>query len=394
MEVLFDETEEMLRRSARAMLEAESPPQLARDAETDPRGYSVDLWEKIAELGWLGLALPEAYGGQELGLTYLGIIAAELGRTVAPVPFHATMMAALTIAAEGSAEQRSNILPSVAQGQRVLTWAFIEDDPRLAPQAVKLQARQDGDGFVLNGVKRFVEYGDTADACVVVCRTLPDSSGTDGISLLLVDLKSAGIDTSKRYATIAKENIGEVTFSDVRVPAENLIGTLHEGWPAAARMLDRGIALLCAQMAGASRKALEFAVEYAKHRTAFGRPIGAFQTIAHTCANMLIAVEGAELLSYEALWRLDNGLPAEAEVSQAKAFCSEACLEAVRNANVIHGGLALTEELNLNLWYRRVATWATRLGTAPEHRARVATSILGPVQASTATLPQMASASV
>jgi alkylation response protein AidB-like acyl-CoA dehydrogenase len=376
MNVLFDETEEMLQRTARAMLEIESPVSLARDAEVDELGYSVELWAKMAELGWLGLALPEEYGGQALGLTYLGIIAAELGRAVAPVPFHSTMMAALTIAAEGTTEQRSAALPEVARGASVLTWAFTEEDPRLVPEAIKLEARQDGDGFVLNGVKRFVEYANTAQSCLVACRTLPGSRGREGISLLLVDLKAAGL-TSSKYNTIAKENIGELAFQDVRVPAANLIGPLDGGWSAIERMLDRGTALLCAQMAGASRRSMEFAVDYAKHRSAFGRPIGAFQTIAHTCADMLIWVEGAELLSYEALWRLENGLPAEAEVSQAKAFCSEKCMATVRSANVVHGGLAMTSELNLNLWFRRVATWATRLGTAPEHRARLATSILG-----------------
>jgi alkylation response protein AidB-like acyl-CoA dehydrogenase len=376
MEVLFDEAEEMLRRSAREVLDHESPPRLAREAEADPRAYSADLWAKIADLGWLGLALPEEQGGQDLGLTYLGIITAELGRAVAPIPFHPTMMAALTIAAEGTSEQRNAILPPVSRGATVLTWAFTEDDPRLVPEAVKLAAREDGDSFVLNGVKRFVEYGDSADTCVVVCRTRSGSTGADGLSLLIVDLRAAGIGW-RRYNTIAKESIGELTFDDVRVPASNLIGPLHGGWPATVRMLDRGAALLCAQMAGACRKALELAVDYAKHRTAFGRPVGAFQSIAHTCADMLIGVEGAELLAYDALWRLDHGLPAEAEVSQAKAFCSEQCMAIVRNANVIHGGLAMTSELNLNLWFRRVSAWATRLGTAPEHRARVAVAILG-----------------
>jgi alkylation response protein AidB-like acyl-CoA dehydrogenase len=209
----------------------------------------------------------------------------------------------------------------------------------------------------------------------------------------LVDLKAPGI-TYNRFDTITKENLGELTFSDVRVPLSSLIGSLDNGWTAAVQMLDRGTALLCAQMAGASRRALEFAVDYAKNRTAFGRPIGSFQTIAHTCANMLIAVEGAELLTYEALWRLESGLPAQAEVSQAKAFCSDECLATVRNANVIHGGLAMTAELNLNLWFRRVSAWAMRLGTAPEHRARVATSILGSAQGSKAEPALMASAGV
>ena len=121
---------------------------------------------------------------------------------------------------------------------------------------------------------------------------------------------------------------------------------------------------------------MELAVEYAKHRMAFGRPIGAFQVISHSLADMLIWMDGCELLSYEALWRLDQGLPASVEVSQAKAFCNDKCLATARNANIVHGGIAFTWELNLNLWFRRASAWATRLGSSFEHRARVAESIL------------------
>lgn len=376
MDVLFDETEEMLRRSTREMLEVESPPQLARDMESDPRGYSAELWTKMAALGWLGLAIPEQYGGQGLGLTYLGIVAEELGRAVAPVPFHSTMTAALAIVHDGSDEQRRSVLPRVSSGAATLTWAMTEEDPRLRPEAVMMAAAEDGDHFLLTGTKRFVEFAQFADYCLVVCRTQPGSTGEQGLSLFLVDMRTSGISMSP-LITIAKDSMGEVKFANVRVPSANLVGTLHRGWPVVERMLDRGTALLCAQMTGASRKAMELAVDYAKHRVAFGRPIGSFQTIAHICADMLIWVDGCELLTYEALWRLDNGLLARAEVSQAKSFCSEKCVATVRNANVIHGGLAMTAELNLNLWFRRVSAWATRMGTPFEHRARLADAVLG-----------------
>ncbi len=377
MDVLFNETEELLRSSAREMLEIESPSQLVREMEVDPQGYSPDLWKKMADLGWLGMALPEAYGGQELGLTYMGIVAEELGRAVAPVPFLSTMTAALAIAADGTDEQRQLVLPEVNEGKAVLTWAFTEDDPRHIPEAIKMTAQPDGGDFVLNGHKRFVEFSEAADYCLVACRTKPGTTGADGISLLMIDMRTPGI-THNPLNTQAKDPIADVTFKDVRVPKTNVVGAADAGWPAVQQMLDRGTALLCAQMAGAARKTLELAVEYAKHRVAFGRPIGSFQTIAHTLADMLIWVDGAELLTYEALWRLDNGLDATAEVSQAKAFCSEKCLATARNANVVHGGLALTAELNLNLWFRRIASWSSRLGSPIEHRRRVAAAILGP----------------
>lgn len=381
MDVLFNESEQMLQHSAREMLEHESPPDLPRSIEGDPVGYAPDLWKKMAELGWLGLALPEEHGGQGLGLTYLGILSGELGRSLAPVPFHCTQTAALTLAEAGTDAQRAAVLPPVAAGDTILTWALTEGDPRfLTPDAVNMPAVEDGDDLVLTGTKLFVEHFAAADQCLVVCRTRAGSHGAEGISLVLVDTTSAGL-TSSELTNIAKDRLSEVTFQDVRVPKANVVGTLHQGWPVVEGMVNRATALLCMQMSGGARRALELAVEYSKHREAFGRPIGSFQAMAHTMADMLIWIDGCELVTYEALWRLENGLPADAHVSQAKAFTSEKCLAAVRNANIVHGGIAATWELNLNLWFRRVSAWSTRLGSAYEHRARVASAVLDPVGA-------------
>lgn len=376
MDVLFNEFEEMLKQSARNTLEVESSPALVRESEVDPLGYAPNLWKKIADLGWLGLALPEAYGGQGLGLSALGILAAELGRVVAPVPFHCTMTAALTIAEVGTERQRAAILPRVVQGEAILTWALTEADPRfLTPDAVQMQATVDGDSLVLNGTKLFVEHFESAAQCLVVCRTAPGKTGAAGISVVLVDPKSAGLEVTS-LANLAKEKLSRVDFTNVRVPRANVVGTEGQGWPVVEAMVNRSAALLSIQMSGAARRALEYAVEYAKGREAFGRPIGAFQSIAHTLADTLIWIDGCDLIAYQALWRLEKGLPAAVQVSQAKAFCSEKVIAAVRNANVVHGGVAATAELDLQLWFRRASAWATRLGTPSEHRARVAHAVL------------------
>ncbi|MDA0300958.1 MAG: acyl-CoA/acyl-ACP dehydrogenase [Chloroflexi bacterium] len=376
MDVLFNEFEEMLKQSTRSTLELEAPPSLVREAEADPLGYSPVLWKKLAELGWTGLALPTGYGGQGLGLSSLGIVMAELGRAVAPVPFHCTMTAALTIAEAGNDNQRAAILPGVVQGDTILTWALTEADPRfLTPDAVQMQATVDGDSLVLNGTKLFVEHFESSGQCLVVCRTSPGKTGAAGISVVLVDPKSAGL-TVTPLANIAKEKLSRVDFTNVRVPRSNVIGVEGEGWAIVEGMVNRAAALLSIQMSGAARRALEYAVEYAKGREAFGRPIGAFQSIAHTLADTIIWIDGCDLIAYEALWRLEQGLPAAVQVSQAKAFCSEKVVAAVRNANVVHGGIAATAELNLQLWFRRASAWATRLGTPSEHRARVAHAVL------------------
>ena len=375
MDILQNEEERMLKASAREFLEVECPPSLVRDMEIDERGYPSELWGKVVNLGWLGLALPEKYGGQGLPLTYLGIILEEMGRYLAPLPVHSTITAALTIAEDGTEEQRQEYLPSVANGDSIMTWAFTEQNPRFVPGAINAQATADGDDFIINGTKLFVDNFIVADKCLVVCRTAPASSDNEGISLFLVDTNSAGI-SQISLLTMAKDKQSEVTFDNVRVPKANMIGKLNEGWPVVQRMLDRATVLLCCQLVGAARMDAEMAIEYAKNRTAFGRPIGAFQSVAHMCADMIIWVDGGQLLTYVALWKLDQGLPASVEISQAKAFSNEKCEAVVRYGQMIHGGIGFMMEFNLHLWFRRVSAWTMKLGTTFEHRAKIADALL------------------
>jgi alkylation response protein AidB-like acyl-CoA dehydrogenase len=375
MDVLLNADELMLRNSARAFLEAECPPALARKMESDPRGYPPELWRKAAEMGWPGMALPEEYGGLDLPLVQLGLVLEEAGRVIAPLPLHSTVVAALTIAKDGTDAQREAVLPGVARGDTVLTWAFTEQDPRLLPETVKTRATASGGDFVIDGVKLFADNFVAADQCLVACRTAPATPGSAGLSLFLVDAKRPGI-SSTPLVTLAKDRQSEVAFRNVRVPRANLVGELHQGWPVIERMLDRATALLCAQMLGAARKDAEMAIEYSKYREAFGQPIGAFQSLQHICADMIIWIDGGCLLTYEALWKMDQGLPASVEVSQAKAFCNDKCAVVARHAQAIHGGIGFMMELDLQLWFRRISAWTMRLGTTFEHRARIARALL------------------
>ena len=343
--------------------------------EKDEQGYPPELWRKMSDLGWFGMSIPEPYGGQGLPLTYLGIILEEVGRAIAPVPFHSTAVPALTIVSQGTQEQRQEILPRVSRGDLMMTWAFQEQDPRLLPEAVHVQAVAVGDEFVITGTKMFVDNFNVAEKCLVACRTAPASPDNEGISLFLVDTNAAGL-SHIPLTTLAKDKQSKVQFDQVRVPQVNLVGELNQGWPIAQAMLDRGTALLCAQIVGATRKDIEMAIEYAKNRVAFGRPIGAFQSVQHMCADMTIWVDGAQMLTYEALWKMDQGLPASVEVSQAKAFCNDKCQAAVRSSQVLHGGMGFMMEFDLHLWYRRVCAWTMRLGTSFEHRARVSRALL------------------
>ena len=375
MDILPSEEEQMLKNVAREFLETEISTAMDREMELDELGYPPALWKQMADLGWLGLALPEQYGGQELPLTYLGLIMQEAGRVLAPVPLHSTMVAALTVAEAGSDQQKQDILPAVSDGGMVLTWGIAERDPRLIPEAMTLEAVTDGDGWVLNGTKMFVDNFVVAQRCLVAARTAPASDSHQGISLFLVDTTGTGVNQTA-LTTLAKDKQSRVDFKGHRVEASALVGGLNQGWPIVEAMLDRGTALLCCQMTGAARKDAEMAIEYAKNRVAFGRPIGSFQSVQHMLADMILHVDGGEMLTFEALWKMDEGLPASVEVSQAKAFCNEKCESVVRTSQVIHGGIGFMMEFDLHLWFRRVTSWTMLLGTTYDHRSRIASALL------------------
>ena len=375
MDILPSEEEQLLKNAARDFLEAEISTGMVREMELDENGYPPALWRQMAELGWLGLAVPEEYGGQGLSLTYLGMVMEELGRVLAPVPMHSTMVAALTVAEAGTEDQKRELLPAVCSGDMVMTWAVIERDPRLIPSAIVEQARADGDGWVVNGTKMFVDNFNVARRCLVAVRTAPASVENEGISLFLIDPNGSGV-SQTALVTIAKDKQSRVTFDNLRLSESDLVGELHGGWPIIEQMLERATALLCCQMVGATRKDAEMAIDYAKNRVAFGRPIASFQSIQHMCADMLLFTDGVQLLTYEALWKMERGMPAGVEVSQAKAFANEKCEAVVRQSQVIHGGIGFMMEFDLHLWLRRVSAWTMRLGTTFDHRAKIASALL------------------
>lgn len=365
----------MIKNAVREFLEAESPTSLVRAMEKDPLGYPPELWQKMAELDWFGLSLPEQYGGQGLELTYLGILFHEIGRHITPVPLHSTQVPALIIAKHGSDAMKQEVLPRVCKGDLIMTFAFQEMDARLLPEAIKTEAKRDGDSFVLTGTKTFVDNFNVAEKFLVAARTSSGSDPRDGITVFLVDTNANGV-SSQAYVTTAKDKQHKVTLNGVRVPAANVVGEVDKGWPVARDLMDYATAFIAAQICGAARKDAELAFEYSKGRIAFGRPIGSFQSLQHLMADMLIWIDGAQLLTEEAIWRLSEGLPASVEVSQAKAFANEKCLAACRSSQQIHGGIGFMMEFDLHLWYRRVAAWGMRYGSSFEHRARVATALL------------------
>lgn len=376
MDVLLDDDEAAVQTAAAAFLSTESTAALVRMAERDPDRVSRELWAKVVELGWVGISLPEECGGQELPLSYLGLLFEELGRQLAPIPMLSTMVSALILARHGSPAQRQS-LRHVVDGKLTLTYAVQERDGAWSADAVTLAGTVAGDQLVLNGEKAFVDNFRSAGGCLVVFRMKGGS-----LALVLVDPKAPGISVED-LVTTAGDAEAIVRFDDVRVDLTDMVGSPETGRAIVLELMDLATAFITALMVGAAGEATHRAVEYAKGRNAFGQPIGSFQAIQHMAADMTIGVDGAQLLVREAIYRISNGLSARVEVAQAKAFASEKCLAAVRMAQQIHGGIGFIAEFDQQLWYRRVAAWSLRCGTAPEHRLLVAESLLdrqGPVR--------------
>ncbi len=369
MDLGLTEDQEMLRSMAREFIEQETPRTFVRDMEEDDRGFTADMWQKIAQVGWLGLIVPEEHGGTGQSLVDLGILLEEVGHGVMPGPFFNTALVTVAILDAGSDAQKAEFLPRIAAGDLIATAAILEPYSRLDANGINLEASASGDGYTLNGTKMFVENAHAADYLLVAART--GGSGEDGITLLLVDAQSDGVSVDK-LKTIATDNQCEVTFNNVSVSGANVLGEAGNGWSVLRLLLQKGAALRCTQMVGALQEVLDMTVEYVKNRVQFGRPIGSFQAIQHYCANMATDVDGSRFITYQAIWRLGEGLPSDLEVSSAKAWVSDSAQRVAATAHQCHGAIGFTQEHDLQLFTRRLKAWEVSFGDGDYHRERVA----------------------
>ena len=368
MDTGLNEHQQMLLSSAGAFLRQESPRTFVRQMEKDERGFTLELWRKIAELGWLGLIVPEEYGGIGQGFLDLGLLMEEVGRHLLPGPFFDTALTSAILLEAANEEQKKEFLPMLASGDLIGTVAILEPYSKLAPEGIQTQAVADGDSFALNGTKVFVPYAHTADYLVTCART---GDGAEDITVFLVDARADGVKVD-RLQTVGSDFQCEVALNSVSVPAANVLGRVNEGWPIVWSAIKKGATLRSAQMSGAMQEILDMTVEYLKNRMAFGRPIGTFQALQHYAANMAMDADGSRYITYQALWSLDENLASELEVAAAKAWVSDAGLRVAGYAHQSHGAIGFTEDYDLQLFTRRLKAWETSFGNAQYHRDRIA----------------------
>ena len=330
----------------------------------------TQLWAQLASLGFLGLPFGGEHGGSEGSLMDLAVVLEEFGRAIGPPAYTQTVvLCGLALRDHAAKEVRDEWIPRIVEGSARLSLALADADGLDDPDTITTTARREGDTVVLDGVKRFVEEADRSDALLVVAC----EAGGGPPVLALVERGAPGVEL-RRQRTTAGGSVDEVRLASVRVPASRVVGDGDgtHGATALRSVLRLGTVAACLDMVGAATAVLEMAVAYAGERQQFGRKIGSFQAVQHHASNMAVDVEAARLITYQAAWKLAEGLDAELEVAMAKAWTSEAYRRVATLGHQIFGGIGLMREHDMHLYLRRSRRDELAFGDAPFHLDRIA----------------------
>jgi len=372
MDFGLSEEQELLQQSARDFLARECPPTLVREMIRSDDGFSRSLHEKMAGMGWTGLIVPEKFGGLGLHMLDLAVLAEEMGRVVLPGPFFsASVLAALTLVHSSVNALKQEWLPRIAAGQAIGTLAFLEASDRLDAEGITARCAKTRNGYRLRGTKMFVTDAHVADFLIAACRSR--GAGEAGVCLFLLPRDTPGVSVLPLHSIDQTRRPCEVVFRNVEVPASALLAEETKGWKVLRRVIDGACVVLAADCIGGAQRALEMAVEYAKVREQFGRPIGSFQAIKHIAAEMVSEIEPARALVWYAAYAYDDEPRAAARAAaMAKARLSDVYSRATNRAVQIHGGIGFTWEHDMHLWFKRAKWNETAFGDATLHRERLA----------------------
>jgi len=376
MDFIVTKEQKQMQKAAREFLKKECSSEIVRELEQSETGFSDRIWNKMAELDWMALIVPEEYDGVGGNLIDLILMLEEMGRACLPGPFFSTVVVGgMGIARFGSDVQKKSCLPRIADANMKVTLALSEPgSTRWDPFMISVTAQQEGSGYILNGTKLFVPDAHIADHAICVARTSGSGNDRSGITLFIVDLKSDGISMTP-LKTVGGDRQYEVVFKDAGVEAIDILGEVNKGSDCLEYILNCAAVCKSAEMVGGAQNVLEMASDYAKERSQFGKQIGSFQAIQHHCADMLIVLEGARFMTYKAAWLLDNEESCDKEIAIAKAWTSDAYRQIVALGHQVQGGAAFMEEHDMQLFSRRAAAAAVAYGDADFHRERVARAL-------------------
>lgn len=366
--------QEMLKRTARDFLAKQCPPTVVWEMAKDERGYPLELWQRMAELGWMGLVLPEEYEGAGASLADLMVLLEEMGRACLPGPFFSTVLGGMLIKEAGTAAQKAALLPKIARGESIITLSLLEPNLKYGHEGIRLAAVADGAAYRLSGTKLFVPDAHVADYVICAARTSDARADSEGISLFLLRMSDGQVPgvSIAPLRTMAGDKQYELVLDNARVAAADVLGEIDGGWKPLDKVLQVAALGKCAEAVGAIKKTLEMDVEHGKTRIQFGVPIGSFQAVQHHCANIATDKDIAEFLTHYAAWKLDRGDECAREVSMAKAFVGDAYIRTVVRGHQVLGGVGLTEEHEMPLYSKRAPAVQQLFGSTDYHRELIA----------------------
>ena len=352
----------MMQALARDFLTDEYTDKILR-ATVAEEEYDAELWKKISAINLTGLGIPEEYGGVGDFLD-LAVVLEEMGRTCFISPFFSSVvLGASTIIGAGSEEQKQQYLRGIAEGKHIITLAVAESSGSYEPETITVKAEQQGNNYIINGRKLFVTDAKAADYLICAARTGDNGNNGEGITLFVLDINTDGLSVNP-LQTVSGDKMCEVVFDNVKVGRDSILGEKDNGWSYLEKVLQKANVARCAEMVGLSRQALNFTLDYAKERIAFGHPIGAFQSIQHRCADMLMDIDGARFITYQAAWKISEGLPSEKEVAIAKAWVSRASRRVMKSAHQVHGAIGFSEDHILHYYTKKARANESGFGDA------------------------------
>jgi alkylation response protein AidB-like acyl-CoA dehydrogenase len=332
-------------------------------------GYGTDLWKRFGELGLTGIAIPESHGGLGLGATEAALVLEEIGRNLTPSPFLTTAIAAAR-AIEGTAHAE-HWYPQILSGEAVVALA-VDEGPTHAPEGTALQAKRQGNGFVLSGSKQFVVHGNSADMVLTLARTAGSIGESDGLTLFAVPKGASGLNVESA-TLVDSSKAARLTFEDVSLDADAVVGEVDGGWAPLSRALNAGRTGAAAELVGVASGASAMTFDYLKQRKQFGKAIGEFQALQHRAAHLYGEIEIARAAAFKTAQLIDSGDErAELYVSVAKAKAADVASLAAREGVQMHGGIGMTDEHDIGLFMKRAAVLGELFGDVYYHRRRVA----------------------
>lgn len=367
----LSENEEMLKKAALDFLHRDAPNKVIQVLQGTDTGYTDDLWRKAAGMGWLGIIIPEQYGGTGNPLTSAGVLFEALGTGPLPGPYFSSgILGSLLVLEAGNEEQKKSILPDVAEGKKILTLALTEPQYSWEPRGVQTRAESKDGSFILNGIKLFVMDAQAATHLIVAARTRKGTDPAKGISLFLVDRKYEGVSV-RRLPGFLADSTFEVKLDSVKLPRSAVLGDIDGGWPALKQSIDKSIPVLCAYKVGGCQALFDMTLEYSRTRIQFGMPIGRFQRVQDMIIEMIDHLDAARWSTYEALWKLDTQRPAAESIHLAKIISSEAYWEVCNLAIRVFSGVGYSVEHPASFHLRASRRLYSYLGEPSFHRQQL-----------------------